>query len=140
MTMFKNVYGICTAGAAFSIAMLSVLPPLQIVSIGFANWGTWAHVSAYVMLCFLSGMWLLGRTVRYPLAYAALFCVAFGIMIECVQSLVPYRHFEAVDILINCSAVLVAAAVLHCVIRLVRTVSEPGNKSAAHSYRPTADQ
>jgi VanZ family protein len=93
------------------------------------------------MLCVLTGMWLhAGRIVRRPAACAALVCIVFGIVIECVQSLVPYRSFEAFDILINCSAVLLAAVLLHFVFRRVRIVTGPGNSDAAQAYQPAADQ
>jgi len=79
---------------------------------------------AYCILCGFASMWLAGRMVRRPVVCAALLCMAFGIMIECVQSAFPYRSFEIVDILINCCAVLAVAVPLHFYVRRVSAAGE----------------
>ena len=111
------LYGISAAIAAIAILVLSVIPPLSTGDGGTLNSGILAHVLAYGTLCFLICMWLhaAGRGRRSAL-YAALLSSCYGFLIECVQYVVPYRSFEARDILVNCCAALGAALLLYVLI------------------------
>jgi len=129
MILPAAVYGFCTAGVSAGILVLSVIPPLRVESSGVVNSGPWAHVLAYGMLCGCAGMWLrTGRAVRRPLACAALLSAAYGCAIECAQYALPHRNFEVTDILINCCAVLVAAALLRLGMRRARPAEEADEK------------
>lgn len=132
MAMISSVYGICTAGAAFVLFVFSLVPPLRTEHLGNINSGAWVHMLAYGMLCGFASMWLAGRRVRRPVAYAALLCMVFGIMIECVQSAFPYRSFETVDILINSCAVLAVAAPLHFYVRRAFPFKEDVGKGSTN--------
>jgi len=133
IAMISTVYGICTAGAAAGLFVFSIVPPLQTEHFGVINTGVWVHVLAYGMLCVFTSMWLAGRMVRRPVLSAAFACIVFGIMTECVQAAVPYRNFEAADILINCCAVLAVAVPLYFYMRRAYSVQEQAGKDGTNS-------
>jgi VanZ family protein len=111
------LYRISALITACAILVLSVTPPLSIGHGGPLNSGIWTHVLAYCTLCFLLCMWLAaaGITSR-PALYGALVSSMYGFFIECVQYALPYRTFQASDIVVNCCAALGAALVLHVAV------------------------
>jgi VanZ family protein len=103
-----------------TVFVLSVMPPLSLSSGTPANSGPVLHIIAYSTLCFLTCMWLrVAGTMQFPIFRAIFFTSLYGLFIECVQFGVPYRSFEASDILINCLAAATAIIPCYAMIRLV---------------------
>ena len=94
-------------GAA--VLIFSVMPPMSLYPGMQFNSGIVPHVIASGALCFLICLWLLvAGTTQTPVLYAFILSCLLGMLIECVQFVVPYRSFEVVDIMINCLSASIA--------------------------------
>ena len=72
------------------------------------NSGISAHTIAYFVFSFVLGVYFRSIALTYPETKAALFAGIYGIFIECIQYLIPYREFDVFDILFNFSAAFAA--------------------------------
>ena len=85
------------------LLLLSVIPP---IGKGINSGGS-AHLLGYAVLAFLTLLLLKAKRVRSPLLKAALFAGTYGLFIEAIQFLIPYRNFEVSDIIYNFSAAFI---------------------------------
>ena len=100
------------AGLAAAALIASLLPGVPMPS--FALGDKLVHAVAYAALAI---SWVLGlrwRWTRWPRTTAWLAVVAYGLAIELLQGLTPWRRFEGLDLLANAlgaaAGVLIAAA------------------------------
>ncbi len=106
--LFKsNTYLTCCMLWAVSIFVLSVIPPTGEEAL---NAGNKAHGIAYFVLAFLTALYLIIKKVDSPFIKTVLFSGCYGVFIEAVQFLIPYRFFSLSDILINFAASSMGAA------------------------------
>jgi VanZ family protein len=75
------------------------------------NVDKWAHGIAFAMLA----LWFTGQYARSSYAWIAIMLLLYGLLIEVVQSFVPYRSAELADLVADgagiCVGLLVAALV-----------------------------
>ena len=120
ITIRIALHAALTIVSAFAILILSVIPPLLLNSGKVVNTGFISHIAAYGFLCILSCGWFHSAGIsRYPVVSSVLACTAYGIVIECVQFVIPYRTFELKDIVVNCASVFACAIVAKFIIQCV---------------------
>jgi len=120
ITIRVALHSALTIVSAFAILILSVIPPLVLSNGVTANSGFISHICAYGFLCILSCAWFhLAGISRYPVLSSVLVCTAYGVVIECVQFVIPYRTFELKDIVVNCASVFACAIVAKFIIQCV---------------------
>lgn len=96
-----NLYRTGALLEAFGILVLSVLPSIG----GGINSGMIAHGCAYSLLSFTIALQCRAAARSYPFLTGAFLAGMFGAVIELIQFFIPYRSYEAGDLLINfCSA------------------------------------
>jgi glycopeptide antibiotics resistance protein len=99
-----NIYFYASVVIALVILCLSVMPGYC----GGINSGIKAHCFAYFVFSFTIGLNFIAKGLKRPLLKAAILAGTYGLLIEIVQSFIPYRNFELMDIIINYSSSLVA--------------------------------
>ena len=108
---------------AFSawILIFSIVRPIQqqIGEYTFdINSGTVAHFTAYFLL---SSLWFLYHkrdNIKKVLAISAVTAGLFGMFIEFVQYIIPYRHFEPYDMIINFTGALMVFPAYYIIKKL----------------------
>jgi len=74
---------------------------------GGINSGLGAHVCGYSVLSFSALLLFRTKEINRIFLKAALFAGGYGLLIETIQLLVPFRLFEISDIIVNFSASVV---------------------------------
>jgi VanZ family protein len=92
---------------AFGIAILSLLPPKQ-VELGSSD--KLSHFIAYFILMLSFGIW---REKNKHLFVGILLMVAYGILLEFLQGLVPGRVPSFLDVIANTGGVVLGACMFY---------------------------
>ena len=101
-----NLYLPALLAFAAIIMVLSVIPGCY----GGINSGVKAHCLAYFVLSITAVLYFRGAERNNPLLKSILLAGSYGCLIEIIQHFIPYRDFDLLDILINCSSALTALA------------------------------
>jgi VanZ family protein len=114
------LHAVLTVAAAVIIVVMSGMPLISLDPETPVNTGISIHMLAYGTLCFLICMWLrLGGCTKSPYWRAFFLSSLFGLLVECVQFWLPYRRFEAEDVMINCLASALVLLPCYALMRYV---------------------
>ena len=112
-TMFKSIvtgfngYAVQTSLYLYGLVLFAVIILFFSVTpmiAGGINSGLNAHVFGYFIFSFTALLFFRAKGINNVFLKAVLFAGIYGVFIEMIQSLVPYRLFEFLDIVINFSA------------------------------------
>ena len=95
-----RLYLYCLILFAVIILFFSVTPMIA----GGINSGFSAHICGYSVFSFTALLFFRAKGINSVFLKAALFAGTYGVFIELIQILLPYRLFEFLDIVINFAA------------------------------------
>lgn len=110
------LYKAAAIACAAVVLVLSVLPDM-VPSTAQSNIDKLYHFAAYLVLGWLwAGAFLNSaffKTKGMPTAFAAAFAISFifGMVVEIIQSYIPYRDAETLDLLANGAGALAGAVI-----------------------------
>ncbi len=94
MSRIEQISGRLALAWAVLITLVSVLPSEQAISTGLGD--KWEHLAGYALLACLIKIARQDTLSAWKIAAAV---ILFGAMLEIVQSFVPGRHAELLDVL-----------------------------------------
>jgi VanZ family protein len=118
--MSANVFfRLASVAIVFAIWALSFLPASGLPDVPGND--KWHHALAYFAGMFCWGQWF---TRPLPRLKLAIFFIAMGALIECLQGLTSYRFFEWLDMLANAVGVALAWLVVTVQLAIRRRFSD----------------
>jgi VanZ family protein len=98
------------------ILIVSVLPNDELPSLSMWESDKVMHFAVYCILTILTTYTIIGRNSNYSLrksVYSAIgLCILYGMIIECIQYLLPTRQFDLLDELANSIGCFLGAAIV----------------------------
>lgn len=106
MFIRHNLFGIIWAGIILVLTLMPGDAMPKVWDWGLLGFDTFAHffVFGVFVFLFITGFSKQSAFVAlqlFPVSYAIILGIAFGIMIEIMQGLIPGRYFETFDIVAN---------------------------------------
>ena len=99
-TRFSLAGGFAIAVALASMMHAPATPFAQNGPLGLFGFDKWVHVGSYALVAFFLAYALVARTTATLVAIAVV-TVVLGIGVELIQSTIPWRSMETVDVAAN---------------------------------------
>lgn len=102
------------------IFILSVIPVVDLPSLKLWEPDKLAHAIVYAVLTtgVAKTLFISGFTSKKSVVRSSMYCISYSFIIECIQRLLPSRTFDLLDLLANCTGVLLGVCCILFVFRL----------------------